>query len=477
MKIFILLILFLAVHSGFSENSWDGEDPCGLLQDVPGETDCGYLEVPEDHDQPDSKKIKIAYVVLKALKKSPNHYPLIFLSGGPGSVSLTSDYLQYWAQSSYRQSRDLIIFDQRGINLSSELPNMEFDLFNVLAQDAGIEKERELISSVINDYKRRSLEQHIDLSKYNSFQNAQDVGALMETLGHSKYNLMGVSYGTRLARVVQDMFPQKIHSVVLNSPNPLGEDFLVSRLKSYSLALERIFNYCKEDIKCNASYPHLTETYKTAIKALNDKSLMITLDNRDMDFYVNAQDAVYLIRRELYGTNSREKVPALIHSFLHREPEKVRDIINSEIDLISHYNSSMWLSVERYEAFDPKYTAQVIDSIYTTLELFPARLGLFTSFYLAGHNWHNSVLPALEKTFKSSAVPTLIFVNQYDPVTPPEHGIIMKKDLSNSQLFIMDEGGHGGGDFICMDRVIQSFMDEPSRELDSSCLNLYHPGK
>ncbi len=67
--------------------------------------------------------------------------------------------------------------------------------------------------------------------------------------------------------------------------------------------------------------------------------------------------------------------------------------------------------------------------------------------------------------------PTLITVNQFDPVTPPENGHIMMERLTNGQLYILDEGGHGGGDVDCRNSVMISFMNDPNGNLDASCLN------
>jgi hypothetical protein len=47
------------------------------------------------------------------------------------------------------------------------------------------------------------------------------------------------------------------------------------------------------------------------------------------------------------------------------------------------------------------------------------------------------------------------------------------KSLSNGQLLILDEGGHGGGDYECQDKVMIDFMDGPGEALDTSCLNIF----
>ena len=124
--------------------------------------------------------------------------------------------------------------------------------------------------------------------------------------------------------------------------------------------------------------------------------------------------------------------------------------------------------------YDPKITSQVIDDTYERLPLFPVRLGIFTSFYIAGKNWHDASLPEDKKVFKQSAIPTLITVNYYDPVTPPRNGYIFQEKLDNSHLFVLDEGGHGGGNEDCRSKVMIAFMDNPNGIFDTSCHKIYN---
>ena len=82
-------------------------------------------------------------------------------------------------------------------------------------------------------------------------------------------------------------------------------------------------------------------------------------------------------------------------------------------------------------------------------------------------------MPMEDRVFQQSDVPTLIFVNRYDPVTPPENGLLFREQLSNGHLLILDEGGHGQGNQDCKERVMSDFMNNPALRPDVSCLNLY----
>ena len=472
-KIGFYIIAFLIVISCQTQNNIVSVEPVGLdwLPDS-DEFNAGAILVPENHDNPDGKKIQITYIVLKAKDTLSNKFPMIFFSGGPGGNTISPRMIEFLKVHSMRNERDIILFDQRGIGYSSAMPDMSYDAFDIMAEDADEEEELALTVSMLDKFKKMCEEQGINPEYYNTIQNAKDVGMLFKHLGYEKYNLFGGSYGTRIARVVQDMFPEYIHSSVLDSPAPLSGDFLVNRLDSYSLALGRIFEFCDNDPDCKTEYPGLEKDYFKAISTLEQKPLKTSL-NDSIDVTINAQDGVYLLRRLLYQTNSRENAPTLIKAFIEGGGAIINEVLSFEYHLTGGLNLTMLLSVEKYENFNPANTPEVISEIYNEYPLIPVKLGFFDAFYIAGMNWHTNNMPLEDRKFQDSEVPTLIFVNRYGPVTPPKNGVLFQENLINGTLLVLDEGGHGGGNRGCKDQVTINFMNDPNAVPDFSCLNIF----
>ena len=104
----------------------------------------GTIMVPENHEDPDGKKIKITYIVLKAKDTSSVAFPMIYFSGGPGGNSLGKGFMNYLLEQPTRNERDIILFDQRGIGYSSALPDMSSGSFDIMAKDANEEEEKVL---------------------------------------------------------------------------------------------------------------------------------------------------------------------------------------------------------------------------------------------------------------------------------------------------------------------------------------------
>tara|TARA_B100001989_G_scaffold205017_1_gene153587 strand:+ start:936 stop:2237 length:1302 start_codon:yes stop_codon:yes gene_type:complete len=428
---------------------------------------CGKIQVPEDHYNNSENKIDISLVIINQ-EDQEFIDPLIILTGGPGGSAITERRVQSWLNNPISKNRKIIIFDQRGIGFSSPLKNMSKDFFSIFRKDLSFQKENFEIQKIINSYVNDAKRKGIDLSKYNTFQSANDVNAIMNALGFEKYNLYGGSYGTRLGRITQELHPSKLNSVILNSPNPLVGDMLVSRLISYSKSLSRVFEYCNNNYECNKLYPDLSDNYDIVLKELEKKSIKININNEP--YYLNAHEGLYFIRRLLYSNDALTKIPLLIKEYENGGGPIIEGlIINSFRD---SYNYAMWLAVEKYEMFNIKHDEKYINKIYNKLRFFPAKLGFFTSAYLSMNNFHENTLTKKEKKLKKSLVPTLITVNKYDPVTPPENGRIMAKDIKYHYLYIVNEAGHGGGQLECRYKIMIDFMNNPINNLDASCLNI-----
>jgi pimeloyl-ACP methyl ester carboxylesterase len=456
-------------------NLFAGQADCGFIKDLKDSTgmSCGFLEVPENHDRPSAREIKIAYVLIRTASKNPAPDPMIFFSGGPGGGSINAGFMGFLKNSPIGKQRDIVVFDQRGIGFSSPLPDIGLEVFDAMAADTDINGERKLIAQTLRKYRDLAKKEGINLGDYNTFQNAKDVGALMVSLGYKKYNLFGISYGTRLARTIQDLFPGRINTVVLDSPNLMTEDFLIDRMKGYSAAVGKVIDGCANDKECHQRFPKLAADYVDVVKALEKKSIPIKYEGSV--FYLNSQDAVYFLRRQLYSNNAKKLFPEFVYALKGGNEEVIRKAILVERKSLTDggFNSSMFLAVSAFESMNPDNTERSINETYNKLPYFPAQLGFFTSLYLERMNWHGKMLPLDRRSFNRSVIPTMIFVNQYDPVTPPENGALFQKKLASSHLFILDEGGHSGGDFNCKMKVMVQFMNKPKSNPDSSCLKLF----
>ncbi len=105
------------------------------LPKLPLAAQCGTLEVPENRDQPDGRRISLAVAVLPANTLHPRADPLFILAGGPGqAASFLGPFAA--ALTGVRKDRDIVLVDQRGTGRSSPLVCAAFKPDRDLRSDA-----------------------------------------------------------------------------------------------------------------------------------------------------------------------------------------------------------------------------------------------------------------------------------------------------------------------------------------------------
>lgn len=261
------------------------DDPRPRLGDIA----CGTVDVPENWNEPEGRRLQISYVVLKSTVAQPSPDPVIHLGGGPGISPLS--HAEAWARvfSVMRQEHDVILFDQRGTRLSSPLrcegqsaaltldapadpsappppPAYPADLGD---PETLLLASRETYAPIVAACLEELAKSGADLTQYNTIASANDVVAMVKALGYDSYNLYGISYGTRLALEVMRRYPDSgLRSVVLDSTYP-------PEVKSYEQfpqepheVVMQLFTDCKRNAVCNSAYPDLKERFVALLAQL-----------------------------------------------------------------------------------------------------------------------------------------------------------------------------------------------------------------
>jgi pimeloyl-ACP methyl ester carboxylesterase len=224
---------------------------------------CGRVQTPEVHGKDDSRRIDLAFAVLKARTQSPAPDPVVYLHGGPGGGAvrdLWSIVVPIFDQ--FRARRDLVTFDQRAAGISSDmvacLDTLGANIVSLMAPGALPEStsEVDLVARCLDEIKAKSG----DITAYNTTQNAFDTQALMRALGYDEWNLYGISYGTQLALEVMRSAPEGTRSVVIDSVFPPDVKGYDENIKPLQEAIQATLDLCAADPACAAAYPDLEGT-------------------------------------------------------------------------------------------------------------------------------------------------------------------------------------------------------------------------
>jgi pimeloyl-ACP methyl ester carboxylesterase len=224
---------------------------------------CGRVQVPEVHGNDESRRIELAFAVLKARTQSPAPDPVVYLHGGPGGGAvkeLWSIVVPIFDQ--FRARRDLVTFDQRAAGISSDmvtcLDTLGANIVSLMAPGAlpDTTPEGERFAQCMDEIKAKTG----DITAYNTTQNAYDTQALMRALGYPEWNLYGISYGTQLALEVMRSAPEGTRSVVIDSVFPTDVKGYDENIKPLQESIQATLDQCAAEPACAAAYPDLEGT-------------------------------------------------------------------------------------------------------------------------------------------------------------------------------------------------------------------------
>lgn len=308
MKYIVVVCLFLMISVIFAQDyspEFESDDCPYFMQQLADDADtsisCGYLHVPEDRDDIEGSLELELFVVRIESSQDNDTVPFVYLEGGPGGAASVS--FDSWLESGIHQDYDIILIDQRGTGLS--YPSLNCYELDEVDDDSWIEDCR----------KRLVDDEDIDLSAYNSANNAHDIHDLLIALNIDEANIYGSSYGVRLALTMARDFPDRIRTVLIDAVYPPQVDALVDEAFYGNQAIERIFADCSTDSACNIAYPNLRQSFYTAIENMNDDPPYI--EDYELGYVVETtgDDFVSHIFSMLYDTEMLPYLPALINAY------------------------------------------------------------------------------------------------------------------------------------------------------------------
>jgi pimeloyl-ACP methyl ester carboxylesterase len=462
------------------------ESPCPFAlppEEEEGETViCGYVTVPEVRASPDEATINLAVVVFKALTANAAPDPVILLAGGPGEKTVANAVTVSLILSSFRDKRDLIIFDQRGVGLSEpalECPQFKPAILETLDELDAEVSLRTQFEAIMACRDQLVAEGH-NLSAYNTAENAADVEDIRRALGYEQLNLYGGSYGTLLAQTVMRNHPTGIRSVVLGGVLPTEKSFFVHVPTTTVQAVLHLLEVCAADEPCNAAYPNLQETLFDTIDSLNANPVPITVtdpaDGQSYDSWLTGDAVFGNLITFLYITDI---IPVL--------PQAIEDVANGDYELMTQLSSTTLVLIDalsrgmEFSVFCAEDLIGVTSEDYleTRLEMPPQLAGatdpedvIEYGFFGICQNWPvEEADPAIKEPVVSD-IPTLILEGEFDPVTPRVYAEEVAAHLSESYLYEFPGVGHNillGSP--CARDIAGRFLEDPTAEPNVSCID------
>jgi pimeloyl-ACP methyl ester carboxylesterase len=432
---------------------------------------CGTLTVPENRARPDRAKVTLPVVRLHSTAAEPAPDPVVYLHGGPGSGVLQRGIARR-AQSPVLQTRDLILFDQRGTGLavpSLECPEREEAFLQALSAAAPYDEELASFDAALEACFERLTDEGHDLDQYNSETNAADLADLRVVLGIDEWNLWGVSYGTRLALTEMRSYPDGLRSVVLDSVYPPSAGAVDETIKSGQRAFDALANGCGTDPQCEARFPDVPGDLDKLAADLDAAPYAFDYtfeDGTQRSFQITGSDAVGGLFNAMYDTELIPQLPSAIHDFANGGRALMPVLASEAVPFVNNITEGAFLS---YECADN--SARADDAMVAKLRKDAGRATLLVAGWsLFCDQWPVRPLAAEYGEVVMSDIPTLVIAGEYDPITPPATSKAVADALDDSVFIQVPHGGHGPApDTQCSLDVFTRFFDEGTA-VDTSCV-------
>jgi pimeloyl-ACP methyl ester carboxylesterase len=448
---------------------------------LPVEIDCGILTVPVDRANPQGDKIRLPVTILRSQggadrSRRPALEPVVVLAGRPGDAA-TID-VRDWLESPLLDQRDIILTDLRGAGKSEPSLNCtELDS----AVDAGDSKALQAC--------RQRLEDKADLQYFTSAQSAADLNDLRQALGYEDWNVLGISYGTRLALTLLRDYPQGVRSVVLDSVYPVEVNLLEQLAPNGAQAIQDYFNGCHQDPQCQYSYPDLEQVFSNLISSLEDEPRVVTVaDPRTgeaVEVSLDGERMAGLILDALNTPETLARIPYIIYETQYGNDHAVAGLMfpdsRSRVEQTAEqareerrsFAEGAFYSVLCAEevGFNNRNTAETA-ARQENLPIAELLYGQVEGMFEHCQDWNVPKKAEFENQAVGSPIPALVLAGEFDPLTPPRWAEQAAQGLPDSDVLQFPAVGHTVLNLgACPQSIVADFIANPLEPLDTTCID------
>ncbi len=423
---------------------------------------CTGLDVPEDRAQPAGRHIRLRVAVVNAEAAQPDADPVVFLDGGPGGAASETYPIIAGAFADLRKRHRVLLIDQRGTGGSNSLSCDHDEEGSKTPPSRGPERVRECAAQLAT----RAAPQY-----YTTSDAAADLEAVRRAIGGPQLDLLGVSYGTRMAQQYARRYPQGVRAIVLDSAVPNDLALGSEHARNLEDALSELFARCRADRSCAERFGDPYQTLQRVQGRLRAQPQR--LDMRDPYTFqmrqqtIDASELAQLVRFYAYSPYTAALLPyVLAEADAGRYAPLLGQAQVVVGDVADHVNGGMALSV---------ICAEDAGRLHPNPQDAGTLLGNALIEWLINvcPSWPHAAAPADFAAPLAGPVPVLLLAGEHDPVTPPRYAEAIVRTLPNGRVLKVAGQGHGLLSVGCMPRLLGEFIRTlDARHLDAHCLEV-----
>ena len=430
----------------------------------PLNAECTTFEVPENWDDPGSRKIKLAVALVPSRSPKPKPDPVFILAGGPGQSARESWRMMAGTFRAVLADRHVVLLDQRGTGASNRFdcptPKDIDPLMTDIDPQLAAAAARECVEAVKSTH---------DARFYTTEDAARDLDHVRQALGAEQLNLVGISYGTRMGQIYTKRYPQRVRSLLLDSVIP--NELILGTEHSANLedVLKAQLNRCRDDAECGKTFGDPYASLRELAAQLRANPRMAPgRDPRSgeaKDQALTSGSLVAIARMFMYSSETAGLLPLTMAEAMagRFEPMLAQAAMMSE-DMGAQIATGVNWSVVCAE-----------DAAHFAPRPQDDDLLMGQDFIVMTVNWCKEwpkrEVPADFHEPMSGATPTLVLSGQFDPVTPPRYGDQVVRNLPNGRHLIVPGQGHSVMSRGCGPKLVDAFIDSAdAKALEADCL-------
>ncbi|XBQ17087.1 MAG: alpha/beta fold hydrolase [Oceanicaulis sp.] len=454
----------------------------GEIDYEPGDIACGFITVPENREDPDTRFIRLHYVKIAATGEEEDYRedPVIYLTGGPGVG--VGGYVDRLREHDLLDQRDLYILEQRGIGASGDFCPFYGMTERALTHADDIEEAQRNAEEITRNCFEAARAAGVDLTAYNTVENARDVKALRQALGYEQWNVWGISYGSHLGQMLALQDPDGISALVIDAivPNDLTD--LMRRAHWANVILEKVFTDCADAAVCDG----LEARFEAALDSVRDNPIIVETDDAELFPEGEARFTGLILAfapfSMAYEQDEHPAIPAVIDTLARKyetRDETFFELLAGGMDEVGPGGLTISQGMSSAIRCNDGYVHAGAAAAERDLAENPRFAGLISTVdgarYAARMCEEEGLAPRdrSDYRFVETAIPTLVINGGWDPVTPPELAEYIAPGFSNGRYIEVPYAGHGPTRSMaeCAGPVLNAFFDDPDpAALDASCL-------
>lgn len=428
---------------------------------------CGTHTVEEIRGTEDPTDITLEFAVVPSETEGTDRgLPVVLLAGGPGQSAIDAYAPALRLYAPFLRDRDVLLLDQRGTGRSQPIrcdtPDEELGLEEALSVDVDVER--------LTACKQAHM--HLDLGAYTTPRAVADLAEVLDALGYDQVNLVGGSYGTRMALAFARRHPNRVRTMVLDGVAPVDMAIPLSFAGDADRAIDAMVRDCAAEPACAEAFGDLGAMIDDLLEPTDATPPQMTVEHPRTGEAATLDVDRELLLQGIRGILYVPDLAALLPLSLSRAAAGDFDPLLAQTLLLSDGMRSsmadgMYLSVMCTEDVPFITDAEVAE------QAAPTRFGtkIVDDLRKSCEHWHQGELPADYREPVSADVPTLLLSGEIDPVTPSRWAEHAAQTLPNARTVTVPGAGHGVIVLPCVAGMVDRFMDtaDPAG-LDVSCV-------